>query len=152
MATTERCAGRITVASERSGSCRGMNGGGPRALGLPEVLSGHRRAFRCVPVSSPSRSAVGGSTVMRHGVSDRPAWYFSALLAGLIPLVTWASPPDATAPATNVPAAPAARGDDSLAEADACLQQALELERRRSWTEAIKLYEQAIDKWPERPD
>jgi carboxyl-terminal processing protease len=75
------------------------------------------------------------------------------LLAGLIPLVTWASPPDATTPpAANGVAPPAATVLDAVAEADACLQQALELERRRSWTEAIKVYERAVEQWPDRPE
>jgi carboxyl-terminal processing protease len=110
-------------------------------------------ALSCAPPeSSLPHSTVGGSMAMRPGVSDRPAWYLSLLLAGLIPLVTWASPPDATpAPAASVPAAPAVVAD-SLAEADACLQQALELERRRSWSEAIKVYERAVEQWPDRPE
>jgi carboxyl-terminal processing protease len=75
------------------------------------------------------------------------------LLAGLIPLVTWASPPDATrATAAGTAGTPALVVADSAAEAEAFLQQALELERRRSWSEAIKFYERAVEQWPDRPE
>jgi carboxyl-terminal processing protease len=75
------------------------------------------------------------------------------LLAGLIPLVTSAAPPDATtAPEANAPAAAAAVVPDAAAEADTRLQQGLDLERRRSWTEAIKVYEHAVEQWPDRPE
>lgn len=37
-------------------------------------------------------------------------------------------------------------------DADSALRKALELERRREWTDAIRVYEDALETWPERVD
>lgn len=72
------------------------------------------------------------------------------LLAGLIGWQTlaWSSDlpvPTLSAPSTTV--GPALEDD-----ADSALKQALELERQLKWSEAIKSYEEALRKWPERVD
>src|SRR3954468_7440861 len=122
--------------------------------------AGRNRPPRLECRSGPLRSAVGGSTAMRPLESCRAAWLLSVLLAGLTPLVSWAdSPTSSTLPsptpaATTTPptpsnpiAPPTATTASEDGEADALLQQALELERQRSWTKAIELYEDAVKHW-----
>lgn len=69
------------------------------------------------------------------------------LALGLVPIPRShaADGPPLTAPATNAPAA-------SEAQADAALEQALDLERHRQWSAAIEAYEEALERWPDRVD
>ncbi len=73
-------------------------------------------------------------------------WVFAGLLGWVAPVRSDDLPvPSLSAPSTTVDSASA---DDP----DLALRKALELERHRKWSEAIKTYEQALEHWPERVD
>ena len=85
---------------------------------------------------------------MRPAVTSHGAWYLSVLLAGLAPLVGWASPPAASSPPAVGASASISLSDDP----DACLEQALDQERLRNWSAALDLYQRALDRWPGRSE
>jgi carboxyl-terminal processing protease len=75
------------------------------------------------------------------------------LLAWLNPSVTW--PSDPTPTESSAPSSPRASDPASASaaeESEGVLQHALDLERKRSWAEAIKLYDEAVERWPDRPE
>lgn len=78
----------------------------------------------------------------------RAAWILSVLLAWTLARPTQADPP--TPPLTTP--SPAATAPSAGSDPDAALQQALELERQRKWSEAIEAYQQAQEHWPSRKD
>jgi len=61
--------------------------------------------------------------------------------------VAWSAPPqDTSQPAPSKPNATAPK------DAEAALQHALELERKRNWSAAIHAYDEALEQWPSRVD
>jgi carboxyl-terminal processing protease len=87
---------------------------------------------------------------MRPLVSCRAAWLLPVLLAWWTPPASWASPPSSTATSSvSTSAEPAAAEAE---DPDAFLQQALELERQRNWSTAIERYQDAVERWPGRPE
>jgi len=79
---------------------------------------------------------------MRKLVSCRSAWFLAVLLA-------WSIPVPAASPAGSASAADPSR---LSSDPEAVLQQALELERKRNWPDAIDLYSKAQEQWPSRSD
>jgi carboxyl-terminal processing protease len=73
-----------------------------------------------------------------------------ALLAGSFLAVARADDRPATSP--TAPAAPAAEVKAIADDPEATLKLGLDLERKRDWTSAIRLYEDAVEHWPGRPD
>jgi carboxyl-terminal processing protease len=88
---------------------------------------------------------------MRMMVVCRPAWLLPVLLAWALHPSARAEPP-ANGSATSPEAAPSAKSADHPGEADAVLERALDLERKRNWAGAIEIYEDALKQWPSRID
>lgn len=61
-----------------------------------------------------------------------------------------ASRPLSSPPATAVPAKPSYA--DLPADPDAFLQRGLDFERDRNWSSAIEVYDQALERWPDRTE
>ncbi|HEU5117331.1 MAG TPA: peptidase S41, partial [Isosphaeraceae bacterium] len=73
-------------------------------------------------------------------------WVLAGLLVWLAPARSGDLPtPSLSPPQTTVDTA-------SVNDSDSALRKALELERRHNWSEAIKAYEEALERWPERVD
>ena len=87
---------------------------------------------------------------MRAEETVRKGWWTLALLAGSLLPVARAQEP-ATKPATP-PAASKPDAGALPAEPSEALQRGLELERKRNWSAAIRLYENALEQWPSRAD
>jgi carboxyl-terminal processing protease len=75
-----------------------------------------------------------------------------ALLAWVAAPAALAVPPDSGSssppPAAAAPAKPSYA--DLPADPDAFLQRGLDLERERNWSSAIEVYDQALERWPDR--
>jgi carboxyl-terminal processing protease len=87
---------------------------------------------------------------MRPLVSCRAAWLLSVLMAWWIPADGWASPPPSPT-SSSVPVATGSATAESD-EPDTFLQQALDLERKHNWSAAIERYQDAVERWPGRPE
>ena len=87
---------------------------------------------------------------MRAEETVRKRWWALALLAGsLLPMARAEGP--AARPATpSASATPEANAPP--AEPTEALERGLDLERKRSWPAAIRLYENALEQWPSRAD
>ncbi len=92
---------------------------------------------------------------MRMLVKGRTTWLLLALLAWTT-CTTFASTPtsetSSPSPTATIPAATSPAASELLDDPEQVLQQALELERKRSWSAAIELYDKALDRWPSRTD
>src|SRR5262249_27254734 len=87
---------------------------------------------------------------MRAEETVRKGWWVLAVLAGsLLPVARAQGPPSkpATPPAASKPDANALPSDPAEA-----LRRGLDLERKRNWSAAIRLYEAALEQWPSRAD
>lgn len=87
---------------------------------------------------------------MRAEETVRKGWWILALLAGsLLPVARAQEPSEKPPipPATSSPDAGAFAG-----EPDETLRRGLDLERKRNWSAAIRLYENALEQWPSRAE
>ncbi len=85
---------------------------------------------------------------MRAEAIVRKGWWALALLVGSALPVARADGPDGASPrAASAPAAKPAPDDPEDA-----LRRGLDFERKRNWAGAIRLYEDALERWPSRPD
>ena len=85
---------------------------------------------------------------MRTLASARTGWLL------LVPLLWFAT--DSAAPQSVHAGEPAAIPVETTAsapaDAEAALRKGLDLERRKSWSEALQVYQDAQERWPSRPD
>jgi carboxyl-terminal processing protease len=86
---------------------------------------------------------------MRAEEIVRKGWWAAALLVGSLFTTHFAraDDPKPTTPAAAKAEAPALADDSALA-----LERGLELERKRSWSEAVRFYENALKQWPSKVD
>lgn len=85
---------------------------------------------------------------MRPLVSCRASWVLSLVLAWTLPTVAWSAPPLAS----PSPSSPASSKPSAETDPEAVLRHALDLERQRNWSGAIRAYDEALEQWPGRVD
>ncbi len=88
---------------------------------------------------------------MRAEETIRRATWALALWAGTLLPVARAQAP-AAKPPTAPPAAAKPEASALPADPDEALRRGLDLERKRNWMAAIRLYEDAVEQWPSRTD